>query len=207
MPYFAIRSWIQLTVFSRWNLNQTKSPLLRLPAEIRNRIYELVLGSKTIVIDFKPYHVNNSGVVERTFNYTPTTYRGHVNPFPARSISKSLFTTTKLTLMNSVCRQLYHETEILPFKLNCWAFEKYLTMMNFLFVDKQLMRKQRAAIKELLVTDQLPGGNLLDVMDGVQKVSLVGIATSAAPARRGRYHVVEVDGERSLEHDMLGRGG
>lgn len=187
---------------SRWNLNQTNSPLLRLPAELRNYIFELVLGFKTIVIDFNPYRVDDLGIVQRTLKYTCTAYQGRINPFQERSPFHPNIIPTDLTLLNGVCRQLYYETEILPYKLNLWAFEKHLKMTNFLFVGNQLKRKHRAAIQELLVTDQLPGDNMLKSMSGLRNVFLTGSATATASAKHGRYGVVKENGNHVL-HQYL----
>ena len=40
-----------------WEANRTKSPLLNVPGEVRNCIYELVLGGKTVFIGFQNYAI------------------------------------------------------------------------------------------------------------------------------------------------------
>jgi hypothetical protein len=84
--------------------NKQDSPLLCLPAELRNRIYELALG----------------GLRLQVFNIRNGTKDYHSHYIAARdeephSRCKELHRLTALTL---VCRQLYTETNILPFRLN-----------------------------------------------------------------------------------------
>jgi hypothetical protein len=109
-------------------LNQLNSPLLRLPGELRNRIYEYVLGGLTIrnlenvlsaahvvhePVGLEQYGARAHGTVvpvyassdvsdEPWYRYQPKTVLLHVN-------------------LLKVCRQIYSETHLLPFQLN--AFE------------------------------------------------------------------------------------
>ncbi|KAF1832936.1 hypothetical protein BDW02DRAFT_624666, partial [Decorospora gaudefroyi] len=74
--------------------NQRDSPLLRLPAELRNKIYRFVLGGNHI----RPYCETVMGVWEVSF--------------PGWAYSR-----LQLALLE-VCRQVYAETKLLPFSLN-----------------------------------------------------------------------------------------
>ncbi|KAH7399514.1 hypothetical protein BKA66DRAFT_565585 [Pyrenochaeta sp. MPI-SDFR-AT-0127] len=84
--------------------NQRESPLLRLPPEIRNQIFEIVLGGR--VFELEGPSCENPNFVERS---------QHV-----------------LALL-AVCRQIYAETSLLPFKLNtfsAWNFSKLNDCLN-----------------------------------------------------------------------------
>ena len=98
-----------LTSFSRTYLNATTSPLLRLPAEIRNMIFEYAMYQGTI--DFVWNHDSRRGIVDPENNY--------VTPLPSL-----LF----------VSRQIHSEVAILPYKLNIFSFRLYnlLDLSNFL---------------------------------------------------------------------------
>jgi hypothetical protein len=72
--------------------NQRASPLLRLPAELRNQIYEYVLT-------FGVWFINEN--------------TGYADPCDAQPGVLSLL---------SVCRQIYHETEFLALRLNAIYF-------------------------------------------------------------------------------------
>ena len=79
-------------------INRQRSPLLRLPAEIRNKIYGYALGGMKLRM---PYRSKELGVVS-AMSYGP---------------SVSLTPLHRLVGLTLVSRQLYAETKILPFEL------------------------------------------------------------------------------------------
>jgi len=81
--------------------NQIESPLLRLPAELRNRIYEYAF--RTDCIDYR----SNKFRSRSDFKYNP------VRKTSAASQSLSLFLASL-----PVCRQYYAETKLLVFQLS-----------------------------------------------------------------------------------------
>ncbi len=84
---------------NRYLRNQHVSPLLRLPAEIRNKIYTLVLSGHSINLStFNPNHP------------TYTLFRKQ------HTRQKALLAL--LTALPSTCRQIRAETKPLPFSLN-----------------------------------------------------------------------------------------
>ncbi|KAH7399462.1 hypothetical protein BKA66DRAFT_605070 [Pyrenochaeta sp. MPI-SDFR-AT-0127] len=94
------------------------SPLLRLPGEIRNKIYEYTLGDAIIYPTSIPYLASKEDILPRCLiQYHSTCTRidtGTSVELPwSMSRDWSLFTA-----LTRVCRQLYHETSTLPFKLN-----------------------------------------------------------------------------------------
>lgn len=56
-----------------------------------------------------------------------------------------------MTLLSPVCRQLYHETSLLPFQLNAWSFESLAVMERYITREKRLPREQRRAIRTLYI--------------------------------------------------------
>ncbi|KAK0642031.1 hypothetical protein B0T16DRAFT_334305 [Cercophora newfieldiana] len=156
-----------------YDLNRTASPLLRLPPELRNRIYELVLSVGQINVCYKKWshknHTTRSGqrttetVVEGGFycRILPKTQdpwklavtsRNHSGA-AAQGESSSDTKTTKypqgMTLLSSASRQLYNETVLLPYALNVWSFESNHVMERLLLKEKRLPVLQRRAIRIL----------------------------------------------------------
>ncbi|KAK0742094.1 hypothetical protein B0T21DRAFT_381792 [Apiosordaria backusii] len=152
-----------------WNQN-THSPLLRLPPELRNRIYELVLSVGQIQVIFKKYQfrVINNGtignsrptyetlpggfgclILDREENPWPTAHL-HKSVPPAEREKASIYTWGRgMTLLSPVCRQLYHETVLLPYRLNAWSFRSIAVMDRFLVKERRLPKSHRGAIRVL----------------------------------------------------------
>jgi len=86
----------QTDISDRTLQNQTESPLLRLPPEIRNAIYESVFGNLHLIIQ------ENQRTVA-VFHQTPS-----------NGISPTSFTLTELLRVTTVCRQIRTETALLP---------------------------------------------------------------------------------------------
>ncbi|KAF2850756.1 hypothetical protein T440DRAFT_518050 [Plenodomus tracheiphilus IPT5] len=77
--------------------NAKQSPLLRLPAELRNQIWELVLGGNICYVDRKPWSMHNRK-------------------------RQSFRVTNVHSALLRICRQVYSETALLPFQLNEFCF-------------------------------------------------------------------------------------
>ncbi|KAI4631575.1 uncharacterized protein J4E87_002280 [Alternaria ethzedia] len=107
-------------------MNRQRSPLLRLPAELRNKIYEYALGGMELRISYRNREL---GLVAAMFYNTPVLFT-------------SLHRLVGLTL---VSRQLYAETKILPFEL--------CTMLALRFTFNDLIERlnitQRQAISTI----------------------------------------------------------
>ena len=86
--------------------NQLQSPLLRLPAELRNRVYNYALSDWNIRIFYQEYSMKP---VKRMFAICRPTYSNTGSWIPTNKASLGL---------PSVCRQLNMETKLLPFTLN-----------------------------------------------------------------------------------------
>jgi hypothetical protein len=139
----------QLLIVTRSILNQTDSPLLRLPAELRNSIYEY--GFNDLTINIRP----RSKIV--------LTRDGHVLHNP-----ESLALT-------AVSRQLYAETKLLPFLFRRVSGE---FVGHFMEGIKKLSLEQRHAIREITFyvddTDMrdLAASNVGDLLDALPFTSL-----------------------------------
>jgi len=62
----------------------------------------------------------------------------------------------RITLLSNVCRQLYVETAVLPFRLNAWSFENSRLMERYVQTEKRLTAQQRRAVQTLVVREALP---------------------------------------------------
>ena len=80
--------------------NTAQSPFLRLPAEIRNMVY---------------YHVFH-GAIYGDFAFLPTS-----SPYLDRYIKCTHYNGYTMRIL-LVCRQIYHETALLPYKLATFDF-------------------------------------------------------------------------------------
>ena len=86
-----------MLTFHRIKRNQEESPLLRLPAEIRNRIYEYALGlGRTFRMDIR----RNANLV---------------------GVDKKSKEKNCLSLLRA-CRQIYAEAVLIPFRVNTFVF-------------------------------------------------------------------------------------
>ena len=100
--------------------NSTTSRLLSLPPEIRNRIYNLVLGRERLAINYEPHQHK----YKQTNHHRQRVHFGgglyhyldlnHYRPGARHTLHLGLL---------RVCRQIYGETALLPYALNEFAFE------------------------------------------------------------------------------------
>lgn len=174
----------------RWLSNQSNSPFLRLPAEIRNSIYEEALGGNTILIGYRTYKSSSHRVVP-VFKYDCTVYSTKTNPFK-KYMSAHVKVSAGFTLLNSVCRQLYLETETLASRLNRLAFTTHNVMANFLLFEQRLSLPQCQAIKELVLREP-PGPNIMRYLPNLERVYLH--LDTSHNMTNGWYLVVRTDGQ------------
>ncbi|KAF1934374.1 uncharacterized protein M421DRAFT_503 [Didymella exigua CBS 183.55] len=178
-----------------WSTNQSKSPFLRLPEEVRARIYAYILGGRTITIGYETYRrveaVDEAAKAVPIFRYCCAIYsQRNVNPFGNQPPFVNVM--YKYTPLNNICRQLYHETATLPFMLNTLAFSTHNVMFNFLYLEQRLSREQRDAITSITLQNALPMANFLVYMRKLQKVVLVD---GFADNQKGTYKVTRVKGK------------
>jgi hypothetical protein len=100
--------------------NDCESPLLRLPSETSNQIYDYVFTQR-------PYTSLYGLCYGRCRSWTTIRRLG-------------------LALTSSKCRRLHQETVLLPFKLNTFRFEGILASRCF---ENLLTKEQWAALKHV----------------------------------------------------------
>ena len=141
--------------------NRRLSPLLRLPPELRNRIYELVLDVGQINVCFKKWeHKARTRNGQRYYETVGGGFWCRIlakdqNPWGGPK-APSAPPRRGLKLLSPVCRQLYHETALLPFRLNAWSFESLHVMDRFVMKEKRLALPHRRAIRMLYSQTVLP---------------------------------------------------
>ncbi|KAF9871249.1 hypothetical protein CkaCkLH20_11170 [Colletotrichum karsti] len=165
-----------------WDLNATVSPLLRLPPEIRNKIYSLLLSSRRIHVMHDPKTSGFHCVTLRPAA-NPWTYvencddehdhdsdgenqekkknrrNGH-NKRKSKRKGKRHLLSRGLTLLSPVCRQLYHETDLMPYRECAWSWATPGLMERFLLTERRWGVLQRRSVREVCVRG-IPGyGNL-----------------------------------------------
>ena len=119
---------------NRTYLNHESSPLLRLPAEIRNMIYEYALGGYDM-------QAEGPGDFNSGFELCTMDNDGH------RS-----FNVKHLTALTRTCRQIHTDTHLLFYQLNSFGSDHAKTIRQFF--DK-FTYVQRATITTLVLTHDL----------------------------------------------------
>lgn len=105
---------------------QPESPLLRLPAELRNEIYHHVLGGLSIRTDHSP---------------SPRKFRIDIRDVDSRS-SAAWQTPGYLLALTETCRKVYDETSLFPYSLNVfecdYMYPEYLSRWTSTRTPRQL---------------------------------------------------------------------
>jgi hypothetical protein len=158
--------------------NQQQSPLLRLPAELRNRIYELVLGGQEIRTvaskrdhDTQPFAIKSRSVtsqdintadgdVEMSDDTTMTTTTNAVGfpvqddfgePMIEEPIPPRWTKPHHFLALTAISRQFHMETALLPFSLNAFGGRYIYRFTSFLC---SLQPHQRNAIAKVRILIQ-----------------------------------------------------
>ena len=107
-------------------LNHSTSPFLRLPAEIRVRIYSLVLGGQQLWISHTSSKLRCGEPGKTSLGPSSQYFHrwgkfGHYTAEPLSSANP--FSSTLHLGLLRVCRQMYTETALLPYALNTFTFK------------------------------------------------------------------------------------
>ncbi|OLN90039.1 Vacuolar protein sorting-associated protein 41-like protein [Colletotrichum chlorophyti] len=129
-----------------WDLNRNTSPILRLPPEIRNKIYRILLSSRRIHVQHDP----------KTGSFHCVALRPAANPW---AYKKHHVLSKGMTLLAAVCRQLYHETDLIPYGECVWSWQTPGLMERFLVTERRLGALQRRAVREVCVRGLRGFGN------------------------------------------------
>ncbi|CAN9334720.1 unnamed protein product [Alternaria alternata] len=110
--------------------NAIESPLLRLPPEIRNGIYAYVFGN------------------------TRYRFRPNIRPQVYPVVFKPDQTEYRHPNLPLVCRQLYHETRLLPYKLGTFSFTMWLAFpfndpLLYLDIEAFLSKRSKSEVEAL----------------------------------------------------------
>ena len=118
----------------------TTSPLLRLPSEIRNRILKLVFIQQERPCVRSMSHIYTANAVpgqSESVHFGGYLYlTQHFRPWGRRSLHLQVL---------RVCRQIYAEAALLPFALNNFSCESPRALEEF---ERTLKPVQRQAIRE-----------------------------------------------------------
>lgn len=105
--------------------NKQTSRLLRLPAELRNRVFGYVFGGKSIALYIK----NNVG-----------SYGGEIRPYstpPDERFYSTIHSQNDILKALTVCRQIYSECRDLPFSLSLFRYHDPLQQILALWSSKR----------------------------------------------------------------------
>ncbi|KAH6629090.1 hypothetical protein C7974DRAFT_393824 [Boeremia exigua] len=132
--------------------NQLESPFLRLPGEVRNRIYEYALGGKVI-----SYNQHHSHSIDADY------YRQHGYGTPEPH------TVSTLLHLTATCRQIHAETDLHIFKYNEFLINTSTVLQSFV---EALSQRQLSAIRTYIwpqrsgyVTDEM-----MEQLVGMRKI-------------------------------------
>lgn len=142
-------------------MNRQISPLLRIPIELRLQVYELVLGDRQIHVFFVPWqHKRRTKDGQAHIEIIKGGFRYEVlrlKQDPWALDSKQMRHSEKsITLLSGVCRQLYHETSLLPQQMNTWSFQNLHVMERYILRENRMPLLQRRAIHTLYCKERLP---------------------------------------------------
>ncbi|KAL6711864.1 hypothetical protein ACN47E_002907 [Coniothyrium glycines] len=107
-------------------LNQQQSPLLRLPAELRKTIFEYAFTNETVHFEFKP--ATSKHLEDARF-----------------------YSTTTITSLTRVSRQIHTETLLLPYRLGLFVVNRE----SLKWIAKTMLPAQLEAIATLKLSSDM----------------------------------------------------
>jgi hypothetical protein len=153
--------------------NQRASSLLRLPAELRLQIYNLVIPRRVIHVRMKW-----SGIcIPAGFQYTCLE---NTDPLLASSEKKTLAHAVPfgpdLRRLSETCRQIHGETAHLPFETHIWSFETAFTLDQWVSMKSQVPLAHKNTIRTVAVPPPGPYRSSERILLSLHEVLLVGTA-------------------------------
>lgn len=150
--------------------NNAKSPFFsKLPAEVRNTIYEMVLGGQWVHMDFggasdtikdemwtaRVCKIEPDASEYRTYEKWKREGRRPLKTFWQHH-SDCFFRIERPFLQLDlhclrVCKQMYHEAHLIPYSSNAFSFESLEYLHAFIDILQQRRQGQAAAIRNLHV--------------------------------------------------------
>ncbi|KAL6704071.1 hypothetical protein ACN47E_008835 [Coniothyrium glycines] len=147
------------------------STLLSLPAEIRLQIYEYVIGYGIVHV-----RMTWSGICIPTgFAYsclkkTESLLETNQNDTLADAVPFG----RDVIVLNLVCRQIYEEASVLPFRLYVWAFESAFTLDQFVCMKRKIPTRCKIAIKTVAVPTPGPHQSSERKLTNLASIFLIG---------------------------------
>ena len=136
--------------------NSYRSPFLRLPPEIRNRIYELVFGGHRLWIGYTPHRHEYTYInKERHQTHSGGGLYHRMYARDDKSKNRPHWKPGSLNLgLLRVCRQIYGEAALLPYTLNRFTFKNDWVRTR---CTKTLQPTQKCAMDERPAWDKPRG--------------------------------------------------
>ncbi|KAF2118338.1 hypothetical protein BDV96DRAFT_382848 [Lophiotrema nucula] len=103
--------------------NVEESFLLRLPAEIRNHIFQYVLGGQKVAIHSPSYYRPHGTEEKGDSDFAISQFK---DPYIVLERARSIRPVEVLV----TCRQIYSETVLLPFALNTFSFTSEMEVLD-----------------------------------------------------------------------------
>ncbi|KAF2850831.1 hypothetical protein T440DRAFT_86645 [Plenodomus tracheiphilus IPT5] len=146
---------------------KSEHTLLGLPREIRDMIYEYAIGNEDVHL-MLCIGSHKDSVLPYTFGFTS----------PNMPVRKSAMSWTDLFGLSRSCRQLYQETQLLPYKLsifNLWSRERTEVFLS------HLSDKQRDSISTIMLSRRLGEGTWkitkqLERLVGLKRILMDGLS-------------------------------
>lgn len=128
--------------------NSAVSPFLRLPGEIRNKIYGFTLGDHHLWVGYTPHENKTKTIKHQRYKVhigggLYNRLAGHEQKYYRQQEVRTLH----LGLLR-VCKQVYGEAALLPYEMNVFTFENDWVMRRCL---KTLRPAQKRAMAKLFV--------------------------------------------------------
>ncbi|KAK5164682.1 uncharacterized protein LTR77_009888 [Saxophila tyrrhenica] len=158
--------------------NQTNSPLLRLPAEIRNRIYDLALRTSTVHIFSargkgpEPHITAHTCTSKKSDQEMANTMRQDDMRPDVDGEDSDQYTGSPYSIaLLRTCKQIHHESALLPFKINTFSFRSAMELERF---ANRLLPCQREALVDITLGGILSSNwlALIKRMRSVQHITL-----------------------------------
>ena len=178
-------------VVNSYNANATKSPLLRLPPEVRNRIWTFLLGERSIhvhssMLKGRPIVLHRVCAAEVSDDETARMIKEHNKgddapewfaTFDVRHQHCSFWSYNAqargsgLSLRAlAVCRQIHQEAALLPYQRNTFSFDSLNSVAPFL---QSLYSAQAHAIESISLAGS--GGRITRTLQGLIRTKLKGL--------------------------------
>ena len=148
-------------------IHNASTPLLGLPPELKNKIYELVFGGRVVHISQDQYHdilkwdnricytkmteekaqeIFNNEMPDQWYDWDCPRRHGICHCRPFKNAPRSVRTTLLRT-----CRQLYNEAKYIPYSTNTFGFRSPEVLHNFISLTLLHGTEHPLAIRSIMI--------------------------------------------------------